>query len=81
MQFAPLQCNFVSMLTVVAQTWLDRPGIRSISLLMLVGFVCFAQLACTPASDTADQPVDVSETGSAQGLVVRGFGASGDRWI
>jgi len=73
MKAPPLQCNFVSMLTVVAQTWLDRPGIRSISLLMLVGFVCSAQLGCTPASDIADHPVDVSQTGSAQGLVVRGL--------
>ncbi|SVE08668.1 uncharacterized protein METZ01_LOCUS461522, partial [marine metagenome] len=61
------------MVTVVAQTWLDRLGIRFISLLILVGFMCPAQLGCMPVSDTADEPVDASHTGKAQGLVIRGL--------
>ena len=73
MQFAPLQCNFFFMLTEVAQTWLDRLGIRFAFLLILVGFMCPAQLGCTPVSDTADEPVDAPHTGKAQGLVIRGL--------
>lgn len=73
MQVAPLQCNFFFMLTEVAQTWLDRLGIRFAFLLILVGFMCPAQLGCTPVSDTADEPVDASHTGKAQGLVIRGL--------